>query len=418
MGPVSERLYSHFDARVVGEIWLDRTSSFCFRYDDTWIERDAWPISQTLPLTTQELHGGPAHTFFANLLPEGGVRTAVCRRLGISESNDFTLLEAIGGECAGALTIGPDRRLAVRREPAYERLTRKRLQRLVDDDELVPLLAGGPSTRLSLAGAQDKLPVALIDGELHLPLEGAPSTHILKLPNPRYPHLPINEAFVMGLARRIGLEVVETTLYTEIEPTGLLVTRYDRRPHDGETIRLHQEDFCQALGLPPSRKYEQENGPTLAVIIELARSRLTRPLGEVNRLLEWQVFNAIAGNSDGHGKNLSIVYEAKAATLAPFYDLVATRHYESIDRSLALSIGGRRDPDQLHRAQWERFAADVGVAPRIVVEIVERLADRTRGELATYVAEFRAAYGRQAILQTLPGAIEKRARAMLRRLAR
>ncbi len=412
----TDRLYVHYEAILVGELWLDESSTFCFRYSDDWLERDAWPISQTLPLPQHEFRGGPANTFFANLLPEGGVRSAVCRRLGISESNDFSLLQAIGGDCAGALTIDRAHASSKRLEPSYERLTKKRLQRLVDDDELVPLLVGGASNRLSLAGAQDKIPVALIDDELHLPLDSAPSTHILKLPNRRYPQLPTNEAFVMGLARRVGLQVADSQLWTELAPSGLVVTRYDRHTTDGQTTRLHQEDFCQALGFPPSRKYEQENGPTFASMIELVRSQLTHPLVDVNRLLEWQVFNVVVGNSDGHGKNLSVLYEGGHAVVAPFYDIVATRQYESLDRKLALSVGGRRDPDQLHRAQWEQFAVDVGVGSRLVVATVQRLVERVRHELTAWIAEFRSTYGRLSILQTLPVSIDKRARAILRRL--
>jgi len=412
-----ETLYAHYETALVGELWLAEHGAFCFRYAATWLEDErAFPISLTLPLPRREFHDGPAHTFFSNLLPEGAVRTAVCRRLGISESNDFALLRAIGGECAGALTIGSNARLPEQAVPTYERLTKKRLQRLLDDDELVPLLVGGPSTRLSLAGAQDKLPVALVDGELHLPLEGAPSTHILKLPNRRYAHLPINEAFVMGLARRIGMQVADVELDVELSPPCLLVARYDRRPSSSGTIRLHQEDYCQALGFPSSRKYEQEDGPTFAAIAELTRSRLTRPLVDVNRLLEWQVFNVLAGNSDGHGKNLSVLYERQQAVVAPFYDIVATRQYAKLDRKLALGIGGRRDPDQLQRDQWEQFARDVSVAPRLVIGIVERLSQQVRDELPAWVAEFRDRHGRQSILQTLPGSIDKRARSTLRRL--
>ena len=151
-------------------------------------------------------------------------------------------------------------------------------------------------------------------------------------------------------------------------------------------------------------------------MIELVRSQLTHPLVDVNRLLEWQVFNVVVGNSDGHGKNLSVLYEGGHAVVAPFYDIVATRQYESLDRKLALSVGGRRDPDQLHRAQWEQFAVDVGVGSRLVVATVQRLVERVRHELTAWIAEFRSTYGRLSILQTLPVSIDKRARAILRRL--
>lgn len=394
--------------------------SFAFAYDEAWTARnDASPISLSLPLRVEEYVGGAAHNFFANLLPEGAAREAVCRRLGISVGNDLALLAAIGGECAGALSVVATDAPVSDDDHAYERIDKRRLQRLVEHDTVVPLLVGGPTTRLSLAGAQDKLPVAVLDGDIQLPLRGAPSTHILKLPNARYPHLPVNEAFVMGLAQRIALDVPTVELVTRTRPACLLVTRYDRRSSDDEwpVERLHQEDLCQALGLPSIRKYEQEGGPSLAAVIDVVRRHVRNPLRDVVRVLEWQAFNVVVGNADGHAKNLAFLYdEPGPPRLAPFYDLVSTQQYRGLSRSLAMTVGERAKPTELHRAQWTALAQAVAIRPLTVIDTVGGVAERVLAAVDPWRADFKERYGAQPVLETLPRAIKANARRILRSL--
>jgi serine/threonine-protein kinase HipA len=408
--------------RRVGALRADESNRFCFRYVDEWLgAKDAFPVSVTLPLGPDEEVGRHAHTFFANLLPEGLVRQAVCRRLGISESNDVELLRAIGGECAGALSIVDAKVHVERPDNEYEELDARRLQSLADDDDrVVPLLIGGAETRLSLAGAQDKVPVAVLDGKIHLPLKGSPSTHILKLPNPRYAQLPQNEAFVLGLATRAGLECANYELTNATKPQSLLVERYDRQRTDDPwpVRRLHQEDFCQALGLLPGQKYEQEGGPSLAQAVALVRTSVVNPLRDVARLVEWQAFNAAAGNADGHGKNLSILYDDDGPRLAPFYDLVSTREYGKLDRLLAMSVGGRRNADELGYEQWVSLAAELEMRDRVVLDIVGRTLEKVADALPNWTIAFRKQYGSSPILQTLPGWIEKQVRRLRRAIER
>jgi serine/threonine-protein kinase HipA len=416
---VTATLAVRFGTIVVGCVRVDDNGRLSFAYDATWCTRDdRFPVSLTLPLASHEYIGGPAHTFFANLLPEGAVRQAICARLGISPDNDFALLRAIGGECAGALSlIDPAQPPADPDEFSYEELQNERLQDLVADDA-IPLLIGGSTTRLSLAGAQDKLPVALFDGKLHLPLNAAPSTHILKLPNPRYPHLPANEAFALGLAHHLGFEVARGELFAVTDPPSLLVTRYDRIPSEDPwpARRLHQEDLCQATGLPPAKKYETEGGLTLVRAITVIRDNVDRPLVDVPRVIEWQAYNLILGNSDGHAKNLSVIYSDDGLKLAPLYDLVSTRQYKRLDRKLAMGVGGRQNPDEIGRAEWIKLSGELRISERVVIDLVTDVAQRSLDVLAGWTREFRDLYGNQPILQTLPAAITKRARRVLRSL--
>lgn len=407
-------LVVRFAERDVGSLRAGPNNTFTFTYGPSWLALEtSFPVSLSLPLRAEAYVDGAAHTFFANLLPEGGVRQAVCRRLGISEDNDLALLRAIGGECAGALAIvDPDVGDRSSSDHDYEELDASRLRALVSDDQLVPLLVGGPATRLSLAGAQDKLPVALLDGKVWIPRGSAASTHILKLPHRRYAHIPVNEAYVTGVATRLGFDAVTATLFDRTDPPSLLVERYDRRVADNprSVTRLHQEDLCQALGSSPSRKYEQEGGPTLAAAINLVRAHVRNPIGDVERLVGWQAFNVVTGNSDGHGKNLSILYDEHGTRLAPFYDLLSTRHYEGLDRLLAMSVGGTRDPDLLDRARWTTLARELTVGASTIMDIVLAVTERSLEAVGPWTREFRERYGDQSILQTLPRAIAKRAR--------
>lgn len=403
----------------VGEIRATNGGDFSFEYHPDWLaNRDAFPVSVRLPLRVAAWTGAEAAAWFGNLLPEGTAREAVCGRLGLSVGNDIDLLAAIGGECAGALRVVPkDVPRGADLEDTFEELTPRQLASLLEGGS-APLLVGGPLVRLSLAGAQNKLPVCLVGGNVALPTGSTASTHLLKLPHARFAHLPMNEAYVMGLAARIGLNVAKVEVYLGTSPPSLLVERYDRRVTEGERVaRLHQEDFCQATGRPAARKYQQEGGPSLAECAELLARHTSRPLLELRRLVEWQAFNVAVGNSDGHGKNLSLLFDGVGVRLAPFYDLLSTRHYQALDRALAMAVGPRRDADTLSRQHWEAFAEDASLGRKLVRDTVRSVIERVAEAQPSWAAEFAGRHGRHPILQTLPRWIEKNVRATARRLA-
>ena len=233
--------------------------------EDSKVKTNARPISLSLPLAESTYRGGAAHGYFANLLPEGPLRQRLARRFGISADNDFALLANLGGECAGALAV-----VAGDRPPEQEGhrpLTGDELEALTTPggDELIELLGSGKA-RLSLAGAQDKVPIHVAEnGQLTMPMGGAASSHILKLPSASFSHLCANEVLCSIIARRSGLAVPEASLLRAGDNEACLVRRFDRhQARDGTLARLHQEDLCQALGMPPARKYEAEGGPPFA----------------------------------------------------------------------------------------------------------------------------------------------------------
>jgi serine/threonine-protein kinase HipA len=370
---VSQRLDVYFEDRRVGAI--DEASiGFSFAYASSWLDdTEAFPISVSLPLSSVAASAS-AQRFFSNLLPEANIRTLVCRRLGISEGNDFALLEAIGGECAGALTILPYGEHPIAATSDYELLTPKVLRALAENYEALPAVDGRKRIRLSLAGAQDKLPVFMDGPRFYLPRGNSPSTHILKFPNQNFKHLPANEVLIAEIAKRVGLHTANTRWHSN-GPEGLcLVERYDRiLQAGGQVRRLHQEDFCQALGLASTSKYEREDGPSFQKCLELVRAQSASPLRDAQSLVHWLAFNLVVGNADAHAKNLSLLYETDTR-LAPFYDLVCTRAYDRIDRRMAMDIGDEADPDRVRTPQITACADNIDVKPNWLREVTQTMA--------------------------------------------
>ena len=352
--------------RRAGRLIQEDTGRLCFVYDDAWLRTaDAQPISRSLPLGSGPFDHRRCRPFFSGLLPEADVRRAVARALGVTPRNDFVLLELLGGECAGAVALVPAGQAPPRSSVPedYQTLSREELSRVLRVLPDRPLLAGEDGVRLSLAGAQDKLPVAVTDDGIALPMRSAPSSHIIKLPVRRFQDTVQNEAFCLALAERLGLHVVAADIEHAADASFLLVERYDRvRAPDGALRRIHQEDFCQALGVPPEMKYESEGGPSLAACFALVRRSCTRPAVDLIRLLDYVIFNFLIGNHDAHGKNFSLVCNGSDIELAPLYDAVSTAVYPDLSNRLAMKIGGRYRPEEIMPCHWDRFAQGAGLA--------------------------------------------------------
>lgn len=355
----SPKLNVFWEESIVGQIWSDDNVALQFQYDSEWV-KSGFPISLSLPFN-DGVYGQVAHNFFANLLPEGDYRQKVERLFKVSSGNDYSLLAAIGGDCAGALSIEGEPQAS--QEAFYEEPSPQKLLQIIQTEGVSGLDSRGAQSRLSLAGAQGKLPILFDDQKIQIPKDGAPSTHILKFNrfHGQFPKLIENEYFMTQVAHRLGMKTINCRLLN-LEGTFVFMSeRYDRMMEDRNwPIRLHQEDFCQAMGLSYLTKYEKEGGPSLANCVALVRRHLS--LLDVEQVVRWTLFNLILGNSDAHGKNISILYDAaKRIRLAPFYDLVCTRAYEGIDRNLAMAIGGRFDPDIIGSEQLKHLANDIQI---------------------------------------------------------
>lgn len=412
-------LIVYFEQRKVGQLALNRFAQMEFQYDAAWPTwPGAFPISLSLPLDGS--YGAQAsHHFFANLLPEGTVREQICRSLGISLGNDFELLRSIGGDCAGALSIIESTEpVPADDPPRYEDVTEETLsQWSINSPHAFSGKTGHNEIRLSLAGAQDKLPVHLAGEQIKIPIGGTPSTHILKFASPYYSHLPENEVFITLLARAVGLAVVDIRLRPTSRHRIAVITRYDRIFAGGRYRRLHQEDFCQALGISPSNKYEKEGGPRLGQCAEIIRRHTAFPLADLQKLLRWTLFNLVVGNADAHGKNMSLLYDDSGTPrLALFYDLVCTRNYKRLSRHLAMSVGGMSDPDLVSTEHLQGLAADIGFRPRVVLAEAKDLIDRIAKQIDTTAADFVHQFGDSPVLDRLSMRVRKQIRRILGRL--
>jgi serine/threonine-protein kinase HipA len=249
-------------------------------------------------------------------------------------------------------------------------------------------MAGADDVRLSLAGAQDKIAVRIVGDEISIPLGGAPSTHILKPAIERFQSVVFNESFCMTLAQRIGLPVahVETGKVEDIDY--LAVKRYDRNFTDAGTLeRLHQEDFCQALGIASEQKYQNEGGPSLQQSFELVRETSALPVIDLTTLLDGVLFNFLIGNNDAHGKNFSLlrtIVSGKATIrLAPFYDLLSTAFYPELSTKMAMKFGGEYDSEKVVAKHFDRFAQDANLGKAMVKRRVKEEVEAVISTLAT-----------------------------------
>jgi serine/threonine-protein kinase HipA len=409
----ADELNVWYENRLVGLLWRDQGSpaGTGFRYDVEWLNGEGFAISQTLPLSKEHYPaeaGGVVQQFFGNLLPEGGARERVVRDLKIVDS-DFDLLRAIGGDCAGALSILP-KEYKPDSERAYTLISENQLESLVKrKGRNYQGISQNNRPRLSLAGAQDKCPVLFRAQQFFMPEQAAPSSHILKFEIPEYRNIPAYECFATMLARSVGLPTTDLELRSAAKKNYLLIRRYDRfEDEDGRVHRLHQEDFCQALGFAHGKKYEQDGGPSFADCVELVRTVSTDPAIDTLALLRWQIFNVLAGNSDGHAKNLSLLYPDKQqARLAPFYDLVCTRAVERIDARLAFSVGGERNPGLVTLEHWALEAKKCGIRPDYlhsqVVDLVEKLSQALPGARERFDATYGACPALQRVERIVRG---------------
>lgn len=371
-------LLVRIDDDVVGRLWLDAKKHFCFQYSNSWLERSRIPLSLSLPLRTTPFLDDESHPFFANLLPEEKIRAVIARNLGVSLNNDFGLLEKIGGDCAGAVSLFPDTGEPSVEPGSYRKLSLDELDAIIAELPKRPLLAGEKGIRLSLAGAQKKLPIFYGEEQFSLAYGTAPSNYIIKPAIENLDGTVENEAFCMALAHAMGLDVPASFIHQHAETKVFVIKRYDRATTPEGTKRLHQEDFCQALQIPPEYKYESEGGPSLIACFNLVRETSIKSGKDVLSLLNWVIFNYLIGNSDAHGKNVSFLLLEQGPMLAPFYDLLSTRIYThyGVAEGLAMRIGGESDPGAIQRKHWENFAEEISIKPRLVLARVVEMAQR------------------------------------------
>ncbi|UVK49131.1 type II toxin-antitoxin system HipA family toxin (plasmid) [Mesorhizobium sp. AR07] len=371
-------------------------------------------ISFSMPLREEPYADRVARPFFSGLLPDEGARQRLAGALGLSAGNAFGLLKVIGGECAGALSLYPAGEAPAPSDDD-EALSAERLKEIIGKLRERPLLGGEEGVRLSLAGAQDKLAV-IVEGEtIGLAKGGRPTTHILKPVIQALEGTVENELFCLRLAERLQLPVPRVEMRRAGDTAFLLIQRYDRARTDGGHIeRLHQEDFCQALSVPPELKYEEEGGPGTKSSLDLIDRACARPAADRLRFIRMLIFHYLLGNADAHGKNYALLYDGDTPNLAPLYDVVCTAAYPRLAKKLAMAIGGRSVPDTIQLKHWLTLVPETRGAQRLLIRDIATMAGRIGDEADALLAQLANVGADHAILKSVRAVIATRATHLLR----
>lgn len=392
-----------------------------FRYQPDWVARPgARALSVSLPLQAEPFGDRSTRPFFAGLLPEGQMRRLIAQQFQVSRQNDFALLDRIGGDCAGAVTfMEPGQSVPPSGHGGdVQWLSDAELIAILDELPRRPMLAGADGLRLSLAGAQDKLPVVFDGHQIGLPLRGAPSSHILKPAIAAVEDSVTNEGFCLALAAALRLEPAKSSVHTVLGRAFLLVERYDRElDARGRWQRLHQEDFCQALGVVPEMKYQNEGGPGLAQCFELLRTATRPSAPQTLRLLDYAIFNALIGNHDAHAKNFSLLYTRHGAVLAPLYDALSTAVYPRLTPKMAMKIGSKYRFSEVQARHWAQFSDAAGLSKALARRRILALAEALPAAARALRADPGQGFADRPVVDGIVALVEQRCALTIQRLA-
>jgi serine/threonine-protein kinase HipA len=396
-------LHVYQNNRLVGHLVKEPSGATEFRYDESWLDRHtAYPVSLSLPLREDAYRGEPVAAVFENLLPDSeALRRRVAEKVGASGSDAYSLLAAIGRDCVGALQFiaGEDSmqlsdNAAIEGEP----LDDKAMEKLLNNLAQAPLgLNRDDDFRISLAGAQEKTALLWHDGQWLKPHGTTPTTHIFKTQIGRLPNgidlsnSVENEYYCLKLIETFGLPVNGVEIRSFGSTQALVIERFDRRwTSDGRLLRLPQEDCCQALSVPPTRKYESDGGPGIAGIVDLLKASDT-PAEDQRLFFKAQILFWLIGATDGHAKNFSVfLIPGGGFRLTPLYDVLTgqpsldTHQIERKQMKLAMCVGANRhykisDINIRHFIQTGRAA---GLPKSLIQTAIEEIADEAKDAIS------------------------------------
>ena len=376
----SKALDTYLHGVRAGSLARDDVGDLSFTYDKDYLGLDdSHALSISLPLREEPFTDDEARPYFSGLLPDSG-RKRFERVLHVSEGNIFGLLEAIGGECAGAVSfIKAGEPFPTGEEGGIRPLSDHALEDAIEGLAIAPLLSHMRDLRYTLAGVQDKFPACVINDRIALPFSGVPSTHILKAASSYVSGSVANEFYCMRLARMAGL-TNDGVVHSRIgKQDYYVIERYDRvLGSDGRVTRIHQEDLCQALGMMPDKKYEAMGGPSIAEYLNVIKQHSKVPAKDILVFIRMLTFNYLVGNADAHGKNYSLLYRDDMPSLAPIYDVLCIAVWREFTTKLSMSIGGEYDPSKIGVSHWRDMASQCELDPGYVVEELGQMATAVR----------------------------------------
>ncbi|WP_434286249.1 type II toxin-antitoxin system HipA family toxin [Celeribacter sp. SCSIO 80788] len=397
------------NGRLVGQLRLASSGAISFTYAKDWL---AWgfamPISLSLPLREEPHHGGVVIAYLENLLPDNqAIRERVAARVRAGGTDAWHMLEKIGRDCVGALQFmnGDDEPMGggLEGEP-------------VSDAEIAALLRNLASAplgideeddfRISIAGAQEKTALLRRDGQWVRPTGLTPTTHILKTQLGILPQgidlsdSVENEFLCMSFCRAMGADVAEVEIADFEDVRSLVVTRFDRRwTRDGRLLRLPQEDFCQALGVTPSQKYQFDGGPGVVDGVRLL-SGSDRAHEDQRAFFRAQILFWLLGATDGHAKNFSIAMRPGGFRMTPLYDILSAEKAAAEGQirqnrmRLAMSVGDGNhyrinEVIPRHYLQTAKTAGfGVPLVEELLLEVSERIEPALDATLSGLPADF------------------------------
>lgn len=423
------------NGRLVGQLRRETSGAIDFQYAPSWLGwENTFPVSLSLPLREDRYIGAPVVAVFDNLLPDNDQirqRLAACTH---AEGTDaFSLLTAVGRDCVGALQFLPEGDAPSASGAIGGRsLSDAEVATILGDLAQAPLgVTAGAEFRISLAGAQEKTALLWWQDRWHIPHGSTPTTHIFKPPIGRLANgIDLsesieNEYLCLTLARAVGLPSAKVAIATFGDKRALVVERFDRRwTRDGRLLRLPQEDGCQALSVPPSRKYEADGGPGFARLLEVLKAS-DDPAADQRMFVKAQVFFWLVGATDGHAKNFSLhLLPGGRFRLAPLYDIMSTqpcvdagqlRHNQF---KLAMAVGENRHyiVDDVLPRHFVQTAGSAGVGKVVVDDIMTEIADAMPRALEGVARRLPEGFPSR-LLDQLTGGIRRRLRAICARTA-
>lgn len=378
---MTKELIVILDRRVTGRVRRDARSRLAFTYEEDWRADDnAYPLSISMPLALARHRHDKIDPFLWGLLPDNEIiLTHWATKFHVSARNPFSLISAVGEDCAGAVQfVGPERLESIlgQQLPAIEWLDEKdiaqRLRALREDHSAwrIPRDTG----QFSLAGAQPKTALLLDDGRWGVPSGRVPTTHILKPPTGAFDGHAENEHFSLELGRALGLPVVDSRITHFENEIAIVVERYDRVRTPHGVRRVHQEDICQSLAIPPTKKYQNEGGPGISDIVELLRTYSGNPGEDIATFLDSVIYNWLIVGTDAHAKNYALLIGAGGRVrLAPLYDIASALPYDNIDQrrvKASMKIGGEYRFSNIGPRHWRKLAQELHIdADRLLQRI-------------------------------------------------
>jgi serine/threonine-protein kinase HipA len=368
---MTAELIALLNGKEVGRVHNDARGRLTFIYNDDWRKvPGAYPLSLSMPLAAKEHGRSVVEAYLWGLLPDNEqVLARWAAKFQVSARNVFALISNVGEDCAGAVQfVAPDRLDAIRNgtEDKVEWLDEfdiaKRLQALRQDHAAWRL--PHDTGQFSLAGAQPKTALLLQNNRWGIPAGRIPTTDILKPPTGHFDGHAENEHICLGLARSLGLPTAQSDVMRFGDEIAIVIERYDRQHRGNDIIRVHQEDVCQALGIMPTKKYQNEGGPSPANIVELLRTYSTDRQTDVDTFIAALGFNWLIAGADAHAKNYSLLLSGPHIRLAPLYDVASILPYDKIDLrkvKLAMKIGGEYKLSLIALRQWQKFAREARI---------------------------------------------------------